>query len=272
MSGIEVHDPGDLRKYRTEIPNVVLEMGLTPHALALYIHLKRTAGQNGKCWKSRQRLVEETNMSAGKVSEARAELEAAELISVHRPKHRRKAIEVTITDIWPKNFEHFARRQNMTATSSGYDTRKEPLEESVEANASSGKPQSVGVVSAEKYIVDRIYEAMKEAKLRLPNEHFTYHLGRAQDVLAKDDPTDEEIEALPKAFVDLWTIKGKADAHSALMEYRRQKARPELVNKAAPWEPINPHSPRKSKPMSEENRRIAEENARLEAELLSDIA
>ena len=29
MSGIEVHDPGDLRKYRTEIPNLVFEMGLS---------------------------------------------------------------------------------------------------------------------------------------------------------------------------------------------------------------------------------------------------
>ncbi len=113
----------------------------------------------------------------------------------------------------------------------------------VEANASSGKPQSVGL---EKYIVDEIYQAMKEADFRLPNEHFKYHLGRAKDILEKDSPTNEEIEALPQAFVDLWTIKGKADAHSALMEMRRQKARPDLVKVGGPppWEPVNPHSPK----------------------------
>ena len=117
----------------------------------------------------------------------------------------------------------------------------------VEANASSGKPQSVETVGLEKYIVDSIYQEMKAAGLRLPNEHFTYHLGRAKDILAKDEPTDSEIEALPDAFVGLWTIKGKADAHSALLELRRQKKRPDLVRVdagPAPWEPKNPHSPK----------------------------
>ena len=128
-STVEVHDAGDLRKYRTEIPNVVLEMGLSPHALALYIHLKRTAGQSGKCWKATKRLAEEAGMSAGKVSEARAELEVAKLIVVERPSRRKTAI-VTITDVWLKNFNHFASVQNMNTERSEYETRKEPLEES----------------------------------------------------------------------------------------------------------------------------------------------
>ncbi len=125
------------------------------------------------------------------------------------------------------------------------DPRKKE-KESVEANASSGMGNSAEGVGLEKYIVDGIYLAMKEADFRLPNEHFKYHLGRAKDILEKDSPADEEIEALPRAFVDLWTIKGKADAHSALMELRRQKARPDLVKVGGPppWEPVNPHSPK----------------------------
>jgi hypothetical protein len=53
MSEIKARDAGDLRKYRTEIPNLVLELGLSPYALALYVHLKRTAGQDGACYKER---------------------------------------------------------------------------------------------------------------------------------------------------------------------------------------------------------------------------
>ena len=115
--------------------------------------------------------------------------------------------------------------------------------ESVEANASSGKPQTSGVVPTEKYVTDRIYEAMRDEGLRLPNGEYPYHLGRAKDMLAKDSPTDEERDTLPAAFVRLWKIKGRADAPAALMEMRRQKAREEiLANNTRSDERINPQS------------------------------
>ena len=69
-------------------------------------------------------------MSAGKVSEARAELEEVKLITVERPPDRTKPVVVTIVDIWPKNFLHFSRVQNMNTSRSEYETKKEPLEES----------------------------------------------------------------------------------------------------------------------------------------------
>ena len=118
-------------------------------------------------------------------------------------------------------------------------------EENVRANALSGKPQSAKPVSLEKYHTDRIYQAMRESGNRLSNEQYTFHLGRAKDMLAKDNPTDEELEALPDAFKRHWTIKGWADAPAALNEIRRQKARDELINESkdgpAAWEPVNPH-------------------------------
>ncbi len=134
-------------------------------------------------------------------------------------------------------------------TSQEFRPTKETGKESVEANASSGKPQTPSVVSMEKYVTDRLYEAMRESGYRLPSSDFGFHLGRAKDMLAKDSPTDEEVEALPEAFVRLWKIKGKADAQSALMELRRQKARAEIVNaEVAPaYEPVNPHGERGAK-------------------------
>jgi len=236
VSAIRGRDDGDLKKYRTEIPNVVFTLGLDPYALSLYCHLKRTTGaaDGGLCYKSTRTLADETGMSAGKVSEARAELEKPRdelggkaLIAVERPKDQSKTVNVVCEDIWPENFGAFTTR---TRERSPHERKKEPVvEEGVEANASSGKPQA-SPVALEKYIVDRIYEAMREAGFRLPNEHFTYQLGRAKDVLQKDKPTDEEIEGLPAAFVGLWTVKGKADVHSALMELRRQRARPEYLS------------------------------------------
>jgi hypothetical protein len=105
------------RAYRTEIPNLVFTLGLSPYELALYIHLKRTAGDDGECWKKTETLADETGMSMGMVSKAkeglerpRAELNGKALIVIHReanphggkPKHT-----ITIVDIWPENVARF---------------------------------------------------------------------------------------------------------------------------------------------------------------------
>src|SRR5271169_2587006 len=38
--------------FRTEIPNVIWELGLNPHERDVYFYLKKIAGDNGKCWQS----------------------------------------------------------------------------------------------------------------------------------------------------------------------------------------------------------------------------
>jgi len=86
-----VTDNGDLHRYRTEIPNIVFRLGLSPYELALYAHLKQTAGDGGQCWKSTSILARETGMSAGMVSKAkegltcpRRELDGNALVTVRQ--------------------------------------------------------------------------------------------------------------------------------------------------------------------------------------------
>jgi len=119
-----VTDRGDPRKYRTEIPNIVLLLGLTPYELTLYVHLKRTAGSDGVCWKSTATLARETGMSSGMVSKAKLSLQRVfkpltiPLITVSdevnqkggKPNH-----SITVADIWPQNMSHFASSQDEVA-------------------------------------------------------------------------------------------------------------------------------------------------------------
>jgi hypothetical protein len=124
-----VTDAGDGRRYRTEIPNVVFTLGLSPFELTLYLHLKRTAGDSGECWKSTATLAKETGMSAGMVSKAkdaltipRVELGKKPLIKVKEEEnpHGGKARHViTLTDIWPDNIKRFASSQDEVASSPG---------------------------------------------------------------------------------------------------------------------------------------------------------
>ena len=96
--------------YFSQIPNVVDELNLTPYAFRLYAHLRRVAGENGKCWQSTTTLSESCRMSAGSVSSAKRELEETfpPLIRVTSKMGDRGIYhEITITDIWIINHDFF---------------------------------------------------------------------------------------------------------------------------------------------------------------------
>lgn len=90
----------------SQIPNLVDDLDLTPYAYRLYGHLRRVAGENGKCWQSTSTLSKACRMSMGSVSEAKKELENTypPLIRVTSQKTETGWYhEITITDIWSIN-------------------------------------------------------------------------------------------------------------------------------------------------------------------------
>jgi hypothetical protein len=53
----QYRDESDLKKYRTEIPNMIFDIGLTPYEVALYGHFKRVCGaeKGGVCGRASAR-------------------------------------------------------------------------------------------------------------------------------------------------------------------------------------------------------------------------
>lgn len=113
----EIVDHGDPRKYYAAIPNLVMKLGLNPYELALYVHMKKAAGDDGVCFKSRATLAKESGMSAGMVTKARQtlamprkELGNKPLIHVKEETNKeggKPRCIITITDIWPINMQQF---------------------------------------------------------------------------------------------------------------------------------------------------------------------
>lgn len=101
-------DQSSLRKYRTEIPNLFLDIGLSPYEFTLYAHMKRTAGDNGECYKSTATLAKAVGCSVGKIKSARDALIDRGLITAERPDDRRKTLIIRIIDWWPENMKHFS--------------------------------------------------------------------------------------------------------------------------------------------------------------------
>ena len=140
----QVVDRGDMRSYRTEIPNLIDDMDLSLPAFRLYIHLKRVAGERGASWEGVRRLADTCRMSVGTVRSAKAELEAAGLITVKRAGGE-QADHITINDIWLENMMRYSGRNadKDDATEAPEDTT-EPATPTAAPRAAHDTPRAAG--------------------------------------------------------------------------------------------------------------------------------
>lgn len=113
MSNQHIKDEGDLRKYRTEIPNMA-DDELDPFEYRLYAHYKRVCGANdgGLCYESVRTTAEITKMGIGTVSETRYALAEKGWIEIHISENGQQII-VTISDRWLENFARYAPDQQL---------------------------------------------------------------------------------------------------------------------------------------------------------------
>lgn len=118
----QIRDEATPRDYYAQIPNIVDIMDLSPHAYRLYGHLRRVAGEYGKCWQSTKTLAKFCSMSAGKVSEGKAELESVypPLIRIESKAFEKGQYhEIAVTDIWQINHDFFTGGQVTVKTAKG---------------------------------------------------------------------------------------------------------------------------------------------------------
>jgi len=89
---------------RIEIPNSVDDLGLPANPLRIYIHIKRVAGDNGKCWKSQDSIASQCKLSTKTVIDAKRKLEKYGLISIDKQSwNGRKRDVISVVDIWGKD-------------------------------------------------------------------------------------------------------------------------------------------------------------------------
>jgi hypothetical protein len=116
MSEIEINDQSSNHHYRTELPNVIFEIGLKANELALYCAIKKSAGDSGYCTKSTKTLCAEAGVGErnfGKLKQALSQ----QFQIINKPliivKKRNSDFGdpdtdlITIIDVWPENYRYF---------------------------------------------------------------------------------------------------------------------------------------------------------------------
>lgn len=103
--------------FRTEIPNIVDDMGLDPIQFRVYCKLKRIAGDAGKCWKCLKKLAAECAISERKLRDVLKHLSCPfsilgqlPLIKIMARKKQdgsRDSSVISMVNIWKVNGEYF---------------------------------------------------------------------------------------------------------------------------------------------------------------------
>ena len=107
-----VKDDGDLRKYRTELPNMA-DDELDPYQYRLYAHYKRVCGANGgTCWEGRAKTADTCKMSEGMVTKTRAWLANNGWIHLERGDNQNDTYNITIIDRWSENMTRYSDRSS----------------------------------------------------------------------------------------------------------------------------------------------------------------
>lgn len=91
--------------FRTQIPNIIDDLGLDPFERALYVHYKRTCGENpqGYSNETTETIRKKLKMSAGQVSQARKTLAERGFIRMQDT----RPVVVTVVDIWDLNHIYY---------------------------------------------------------------------------------------------------------------------------------------------------------------------
>lgn len=98
----------DEKKFRTEIPNIIDDLGLDPHERALYVHYKRACGAGDCEWIESVRITaQRTKMSIGQTSQARNRLVERGLIRTIRKGNDGTAVR--IVNIWDLNTTFYSQ-------------------------------------------------------------------------------------------------------------------------------------------------------------------
>ena len=115
------------RRYFFLCPNIIFDLGLSSQQLTLYLVIRRTAGEDGVCWRSTRCLAKMAGMSVGSVCQAKrslsqryAVLHFKALIEIRKEPNRHGGKPrdiITLTNIWEEN-------EKRSSSSNSLDTEK----------------------------------------------------------------------------------------------------------------------------------------------------
>jgi len=106
----KIIDKSGDRKYFTIIPNYIVNHS-TVYEQAIYLYMKRVAGEEGSCWESPKNIAKKLGIAPGTIRKYQKELVRRgwiEVVGTHRK--TKPTIEYRIVDLWELNTRYYAEK------------------------------------------------------------------------------------------------------------------------------------------------------------------
>jgi hypothetical protein len=270
LEEFEVIENAPDHHYRTEIPNIVFELGLDPYELCLYIFLKKVAGDYGKCWHSSKKMADACGMKETKLKECKKRLSEKFNILNDQPLIKiteRKKIDgsnssnlIEITPIWRANGDYFRSKgggsrndlgggRSTTRGGSPNDYKEDPMYQYPIEQQQQTREKSVVVVSQSQElerqeIMDLLtpygfdYEVLisfAEMSIDDIRNSILAYEQYLQKLSEKGDEADNRIGILRRSIENKWKPnKPKTDKHKQkeLNKEKQEKLKDENYQKA----------------------------------------
>jgi len=233
------------RKYFTQIPNIVDDFGLDPFTFRLYSHLRRVAGETGKCWQSTKTLADHCKMSAGRISKSKQALLDAQLIRLTEqagPGGQHHVI--TIVDVWQANNEFFRSPDEHEERSPGEHEERSPGEGKPEERSQDehkNEKRSPGETKKNHIHEEELNHEEEQTCLAAPGDDFD-----SGDLTLYDDVAlvDGKIKPLPTLHAGHWFLPVPLCRISSLEGEKHAMAQNAMVTCTACRELIQAGPPR----------------------------
>lgn len=239
-----VEDHGTQPNYFTQIPNIIFELGLDPHAITLYLYYKKVAGDNGFCYQKKETISENCGMGRSTIksrnnilSQPFEELGGKPLIKITQRKGEdgnNLPTLVELTDIWPENIKILSTRflENRPSVAKKptlgrqKTTEEEPIqEEPNNNNPTSSAPSEVAPTAVVVFSCLDKLNIPHSIRVKLSKEHKEPFLRDCVDKTLAVKNRDSDLAVL------YYVIKNYADWQSPIDKEQIKKSDQEFLEK-----------------------------------------
>ena len=238
-------DESEDRKYFTIIPNYIVNHS-TPYEQAIYLYMKRVAGENGTCWTSSQNIGQKLGCSRNTISKYRNKLVKRGWIEKVGKKGKTKPTdEYRIVDLWKLNVDFYQKKESSTIEqsldSSNNDEKVQQVgrdsstgvhkEEPINKNQKEDTEQSSGDVNFLIKEFESINPACKTYYARPPQRNAckglisSYGFDRVVSVIQKTLPRTNELQFFPTITTPIQLQEKWATLESAIKRYQAEKGK-----------------------------------------------
>jgi hypothetical protein len=260
----EIYEQKPDHAYRTEIPNIIFELGLDSYELSLYVFIKKVAGDDRKCWQTVKHLADACDMGEKKLRACKKKLSSSFdklghnplIIITSRTKEDGSADTdlIEISPIWRTNGDYFRNKFGGSRKEPGVvpvgnqgGSRGEPKEEPSEEKPKEEllcsfppvgeKLQKIFEFSCKDHQGNEVVVRLNElvfSSVKLKKDWTMAEIEKSFDIMSKYEKISDPLE-LMGGIIKRSRVNEHYEKKSEKVNPKKEEEKPKVYEKCVNW-------------------------------------